>query len=150
MYPFFVYILSDKTTEKSITLLIASRDRFIYLIIILICGFGLLECLFFAFFPRRLVAQTLHFSIRGFFDILVSCRHIWIKRDINGISIHAELQPSTRINGEGDAKQIKTYSATTGFELRRLWKDIYSRRKNSQLRFRTVLLFPLRWQTLIW
>ncbi len=46
MYLFFVYILSEKTLEKSFTFLIAWRDRFIYQIIILICGFGLLECLF--------------------------------------------------------------------------------------------------------
>jgi hypothetical protein len=40
------------------------------------------------------------------------------------MSIHGELQPRTNMDGEGDAKQIKRYSETTGIELRELRKDL--------------------------
>ena len=39
------------------------------------------------------------------------------------MSIHAELQPRTNKDGEGDAKQIKRHSETTCIELRELRKD---------------------------
>jgi hypothetical protein len=35
-----------------------------------------------------------------------------MKRDIYSISIHAELQPRTNVDGEGDAEQIKEQSET--------------------------------------
>lgn len=38
--------------------------------------------------------------------------------------IHAELQPRTTMDGEGDAEQIKRYSETTVIELRELRKDL--------------------------
>jgi hypothetical protein len=47
-----------------------------------------------------------------------------MKRDIYCMSIHAELQPRTNMDGEGDAKQIKRYSETTDIELRELRKDL--------------------------
>lgn len=68
-----------KPLKKGFLLGVTPRDRFIYLIIILICGFGLLECLFFAFFPPRLVAQTLPFPSEMFFScwvVVTICRHI--------------------------------------------------------------------------
>ncbi len=40
------------------------------------------------------------------------------------MSIHAELQPRTNTDGEGDAKQIKRHSETTDIELRELRKDL--------------------------
>jgi len=42
------------------------------------------------------------------------------------MSIHAELQPRTNMDGEGDAGQIKRNSETTDFELRELRKNLYS------------------------
>lgn len=86
---------------------------------------------FFAFFPPRLVAQTLPFPLRSVFIILkafvVRGRTIPMKRDIYGMSIHAELQPRTSMDGEGDATEIKRHSETTCVELRWLWKDVCAR-----------------------
>jgi len=49
---------------------IKKTDRFIYYIFILIDGFGLFRMSFFAFFPPRLVAQTLFlFRVIIFFKI---------------------------------------------------------------------------------
>jgi hypothetical protein len=35
-----------------------------------------------------------------------------MKRNIYALSIHAELQPRTNVDGEGDAEQIKEQSET--------------------------------------
>jgi hypothetical protein len=67
-----------------------------------------------------------------------------MKRDIYGLSIHGELQPRTNVDGVGDAKQIKEHSEENRSELCRLWKNLPTERKDSKLRFRTVLLFSLR------
>ncbi len=49
------------------------------------------------------------------------------------MSIHAELQPRTNMDGDGDAEHFKRDSETTILELRGLWKDLPSGRKDSQL-----------------
>jgi hypothetical protein len=62
---------------------------------ILIRGFGLFRMSFFAFFPPRLVAQTLFFSVRYLLVKICLIDLAWeeeVKRDINHMSIHAELQ----------------------------------------------------------
>jgi hypothetical protein len=45
-------------------------------------------------------------------DCLSSAGKNQMKRDIYCISIHAELQPRTNVDGEADATQIKEHSET--------------------------------------
>jgi hypothetical protein len=47
-----------------------------------------------------------------------------MKRNIYRLFIHAELQPKTSTDGEGDAKYFKRYSETTRIELRGMRKDL--------------------------
>jgi len=64
------------------------------------------------------------------------------------MSIHAELQPRTNMDGVGDANYFKRHSETTSIELRGMRKDFCTGWKNRKLWFWAVLLFPLRWRAL--
>jgi hypothetical protein len=49
------------------------------------------------------------------------------------MSIHAELQPRTNMDGVGDANYFKRHSETTSIELRGMRKDFCTGRKNRKL-----------------
>jgi len=68
-------------------------------------------------------------------DCLASAGKNQMKRNINCISILAELQPRTNMDGEGYAEQIKRQSETKYKELCQVWKNFRSEGDESKLRF---------------